>query len=628
MMSILRRSTVLALIVLGITAVNLGLARRDVSVFQKPIPAGKHDLQEIQRAAKEVARSVVPCTVGLQVGFAQGSGVVVSQDGYVLTAAHVAGGPEREAEIRFSDGTTMRGMTLGLHTALDAGLIKIDISGNEAETKLPFAPLAPSDNRVQPGDWCLSTGHPRGFQTERSAPVRLGRIIDVRGDVLRSDCPIAGGDSGGPLFNMRGQVIGIHSRISEDVTVNLHAPVLACLDVWDELKQAQVLPRRPVSKFFDRLDVNHDGKIDRSELPEGLERRVFDRLAERFELDSDSSNSIDDLTEKLGWSARPVSDFGQRYSSEGRVDESLLPRLFVRGREIKDAFAPQARAVDGAVVQIKCDGLPVALGTVVGGDGWIMTKASELNDKPRCKLSDGREFSARVVGTDRQHDLALLRIDVDDLRAVKWAVSPELQPGAWLITPNLGEVLSLGVVSVSARHIEGVPGVLGVMLHRSGTRVDQVFRNSGAADAGIVAQDVIIRIMDHAVANIDQVRERLSEYRAGDVVQATITRNDRELTLDVTLGSPEDVFFRFGRGGLQGRLSRRRDDFPEAVQHDTVLEPTACGGPVLNLDGEAVGINIARAGRIATYLIPSGEVQRIMKTIRADAKTSSSSSDA
>jgi serine protease Do len=67
---------------------------------------------------------------------------------------------------------------------------------------------------------------------------------------------------------------------------------------------------------------------------------------------------------------------------------------------------------------------------------------------------------------------------------------------------------------------------------------------------------------------------------------------------------------------LGGALSNRRDDFPLVFQHDAVLKPQDCGGCVVNLDGKAVGLNIARAGRTETYAIPTESVLEILNKLR------------
>jgi serine protease Do len=93
---------------------------------------------------------------------------------------------------------------------------------------------------LQKGQWCLTIGHPGGFQTGRTPVVRLGRILEVNGQIIRSDCPLVGGDSGGPLFDLEGRVIGIHSRIGESMTANIHVPVDTYRDTWERLAGGEV----------------------------------------------------------------------------------------------------------------------------------------------------------------------------------------------------------------------------------------------------------------------------------------------------------------------------------------------------------------------------------------------------
>jgi S1-C subfamily serine protease len=64
-------------------------------------------------------------------------------------------------------------------------------------------------------------------------------------------------------------------------------------------------------------------------------------------------------------------------------------------------------------------------------------------------------------------------------------------------------------------------------------------------------------------------------------------------------------------------VSRRAQGFEQAIEHDSVLPPWLCGGPLVNLDGEAMGLNIARAGRVTTYALPPGLVQRIFASLKS-----------
>ena len=66
---------------------------------------------------------------------------------------------------------------------------------------------------------------------------------------------------------------------------------------------------------------------------------------------------------------------------------------------------------------------------------------------------------------------------------------------------------------------------------------------------------------------------------------------------------------------MGGPLSNRSGDFPAALQHDSVLRPSDCGGPIVDLSGKAVGINIARAGRVESFALPADQVKPLLKDL-------------
>ena len=86
---------------------------------------------------------------------------------------------------------------------------------------------------------------------------------------------------------------------------------------------------------------------------------------------------------------------------------------------------------------------------------------------------------------------------------------------------------------------------------------------------------------------------------------------------------PQDVFEDSlppdaqGRNRLNGPLNHRRDDFPSAIQHDSVLHPAQCGGPLVDISGKVVGINVARADRTVTYAVPGEPVIALVKKVKA-----------
>lgn len=206
------------------------------AIFAGEVPESVDELRAMQARIQELSEKVIPSTVGLRVGGSQGSGVIVSADGYVLTAAHVIGRSGRRITLILQDGTTISGRSLGLCQRLDSGLAKI--TDDPPEGGWPFVEMGNSEWMDQ-GQWVLSTGHPGGYERGRRPVVRVGRVLSTRPTVLRSDCTLVGGDSGGPLFDMEGRVVGIHSRIGGSLSANMHVPIDLFVDTWNRMDQGE-----------------------------------------------------------------------------------------------------------------------------------------------------------------------------------------------------------------------------------------------------------------------------------------------------------------------------------------------------------------------------------------------------
>lgn len=198
--------------------------------FSKATPESVDDLREMEAHVHTLVARLTETTVALTIGNAQGSGVIVSEDGMVLTAAHVSGEPGQPVTIMLSDGTRAFGRSLGRNRRLDASLVRIE----SPQRTWTYAPLARIED-IAAGNWSIVMGHPGGHQPGRLPVFRLGRVIEAGNQVIQTDNELVGGDSGGPLFDMHGRVIGINSRIGPNTSLNLHTPVSAYTDDWDRL---------------------------------------------------------------------------------------------------------------------------------------------------------------------------------------------------------------------------------------------------------------------------------------------------------------------------------------------------------------------------------------------------------
>lgn len=142
-------------------------------------------------------------------GSALGSGFVISEDGFIVTNNHVIDGAD-EIMIEFFSGTELPATLVGTDPNTDIALLKV-----ESDTPLPFVPFGVSDE-MRVGDWVIAMGNPLGQGFSVSAGIVSARERALSGsydDYIQTDAAINRGNSGGPLFNMSGEVIGVNTAI-------------------------------------------------------------------------------------------------------------------------------------------------------------------------------------------------------------------------------------------------------------------------------------------------------------------------------------------------------------------------------------------------------------------------------
>ncbi|MEL7091523.1 MAG: DegQ family serine endoprotease [Pseudomonadota bacterium] len=140
---------------------------------------------------------------------ALGSGFVISEDGYIVTNNHVIEGAD-EINIEFFNGDELVAELVGTDPTTDIALLKV-----EADAPLPFVPFGDSDT-ARVGDWVVAMGNPLGQGFSVSAGIVSARNRALSGsydDYIQTDAAINRGNSGGPLFNMDGEVIGVNTAI-------------------------------------------------------------------------------------------------------------------------------------------------------------------------------------------------------------------------------------------------------------------------------------------------------------------------------------------------------------------------------------------------------------------------------
>ena len=153
---------------------------------------------------------------------ATGSGFIIRQDGYLVTNAHVVEDADR-IQIRLADGRRFEGRLVGQDSRVDLALVKIEATG------LPVAALGDS-NRLRVGEFVLALGHPFGLEQTVSFGIvsRKGAPLLVAApgfDFIQTDAAVNPGNSGGPLVNMAGEVVGINSMAARNGTIGFAIPV-------------------------------------------------------------------------------------------------------------------------------------------------------------------------------------------------------------------------------------------------------------------------------------------------------------------------------------------------------------------------------------------------------------------
>ena len=202
-------------------------------INNKKAPENRKDLEAINKALTDALPRTRLATVCIEMKEGSGTGVIVSPEGLVLTAAHVATGVKKKVTVILEDGTKLDALTLGLNSDKDAAMLQITAKGN-----YPCVEFDRS-NSTKLGDWVFALGHAGGFDKARGSVVRLGRLVRIADGTFQSDCMLIGGDSGGPLFDLNGKLIAIHSRVGRQAQVNMHVPVQEFLDDWDTLQSGE-----------------------------------------------------------------------------------------------------------------------------------------------------------------------------------------------------------------------------------------------------------------------------------------------------------------------------------------------------------------------------------------------------
>ena len=302
------------------------------------------------------------------------------------------------------------------------------------------------------------------------------------------------------------------------------------------------------------------------------------------------------------------------------AQQSLESTYRTTGTAVTAAFEPQRAVLQTSSAVILDGRREVNYGVVISPDGHILTKASEIEEVKKLSVTVDRTNykQVEILATDPAWDVALLKIDAHGLVPVVYAPTSDVPHGTWVVangaTTRFQRRALAGIISANSREIPAAGGLaLGVVISTKPriVEIEEVAEGGGAAEAGLQKGDVILSIAGRKLARTEDIAEALKEHKAGDLVDVVCRRAGKEFTAKVRLAAKGEMFAdTMNRNDMMsGDFSRRRSGFPRVIQHDILGNSSITGGPLLDLDGRCLGMNIARANRAESFAIPAEEIR-------------------
>jgi serine protease Do len=237
-----------------------------------------------------------------------GSGFIISADGYILTNAHVVDGAD-EITVRLTDKREFKAKVIGADKRTDVSLIKIEATG------LPMVRMG-DPNKLKVGEWVLAIGSPFGFDNTVTAGIVSGKGRSLPQENLvpfiQTDAAVNPGNSGGPLFNLRGEVVGINSQIYSRtggyMGLSFAVPIDLAMDVQNQLRST--------------------GRVSRGRIGVVIQE-VTKELADSFGL-AKAQGALVNAVEKGGPADKAgveVSDIIVKFDGKSVTSSSDLPRI-------------------------------------------------------------------------------------------------------------------------------------------------------------------------------------------------------------------------------------------------------------------------------------------------------------
>ncbi|WP_164735566.1 trypsin-like peptidase domain-containing protein [Pseudoflavitalea rhizosphaerae] len=548
--------------------IGLGLLLNTSLVFSQQL-----DYKSLQSSIQAVVKKVSGATVAVsgydtlknRVSGLTFSAVVVSKDGIILTAAHAAK-PHQIYQVAFPDGKKVLAIGLGSNNVNDAAIIKIMSPGN-----WPYAEMGWSGNLV-PFQPCISMGYPQNMKQSGHALVRFGYITksNLNEGFLCNTALMEPGDSGGPLFDLNGKVIGIHSRIFQSLDANYEVPMDTFRQYWDKLLKPQTY----------------------------------------FVADSGDSKKLEAMPPNK---SKPIPALENMHENFPAVFSRIAPTSFniasrIKGEEITALGALIALPVSG----FNDKSFIISKSSIVGNDSVFVSFKEE-------------SFPATAIARDSLKDLVLLEVAAklkNGIDIVSGSFSNEMykNAGTFLLSPgaNYGahrvSVLSSPTVGFIPYGWKSYLGISAIEKDNA-LLINSIDPYGPAASAKLKTGDQIQSINGVKVTTCTELEWQVSAIRPSTPILLKGKRKWFGYTKKITLKqkSFSQPLAEHMAEQFEGGKSERKDGFKKAFSHDARLYPSECGGPVFDGEGNFMGINISRISRTTSLAIPAEEVKLFLK---------------
>jgi len=482
------------------------------------------------------------------------TGVIVSAEGHILTVSHAAM-PDQVYMVSFPDGSKRVAVGLGRiglqdkTKDYDMAMIKILKPG-----KWPFAKMAPS-KELKLNQPVISISYPGAFY-KQMPNVRFGRIsdIDLSDGFIESSAKMEPGDSGGPLFDVLGRVVGIHSWIKENEAQNYDVPADHFLKYWTALNIAKDYKELPIADHLPALAT-----------PISME--IVPELEKIAGISDEYKKSVVELKSNRG--VQQLSILGTLIDFGGAT--------YIISKSSMVGSNPVLKMSDGT--------FPAKILKREMDNDLVLLKVAE-------KVDGGIRLESNTENPDlRQKDLGKILVSALGKDSTKVGVLSAAYTNMPLNT-------SIGYLGAGAAYQDGKITI---------SRID---KNSPVASL-LKEKDQVIKINGVTVNTASDYDNEFGRYIAGDSISLDIIRAGRPMQFSLYLEAQPTV--RHVSFEYPGGRSARSDGFKNVLVHDAAIQANECGSPVFDIDGQFYGLNIARRSRTSSIVMPVAVLGKFLK---------------